>query len=260
MIYTVAIMDFRAVYPSASKLKYIAQTLAKIASEIPFTANENELTVKVLSPDKTTMIILTLPSLAFEEYECSKEVAFIVSADEFNRTVKRGSRNDMLELTLEREYRRLKATFIDRKLGYRRTFYVPLREGVVEKLPEPKIELPVSVRMVSDDFKNIIKDAKIVGDEIEFIATQDKIEVRTITPQKEYYNILLPDRPLVSMVVREAEVRSTYGIDLLEAALKATSASETVTLEFGSSMPMKIVFDVPGGGTLTYWVAPRAKA
>lgn len=252
-------MSFRAVYPSASKFKYIAQTLAKIASEIPFTANENGINVKVLSPDKTTMIILTLPSLAFEEYECSQEITFIVGSDEFNKTVKRGSRNDMLEFILEKEYRRLKMTFIDRKLGYRRTFYVSLREGVVEKLPEPKMELPVSIRMISDDFKNIIKDAKIVGDEIEFIATPEKVEVRTITPQKEYYNILLPDKPLVSMIVKEAEVRSTYGIDLLEAALKATSASETVTLEFGPSMPIKIVFDVPGGGTLTYWVAPRAK-
>ncbi len=253
-------MSFRALYPSASKFKYIAQTLAKIADEIPFTVNENGLFVKTLSPDKTTMISLNIPSLAFDEFECPEETTFIVSSDEFNRTARRGSRNDMVELVLERENRRLRMAFIDKKLGYKRTFYVQLKEGIIEKLPEPKLKLPAIVRMVSDDFKNIIKDAKIVGDEIEFVATSDKLEARTITPQKEYYNIMKPDRPLISLMVEESEVRSTYGIDLLEITLKAIAASETVTLEFGSSMPMKVTFDVPGGGTLVYWVAPRAQA
>lgn len=252
-------MSFRVIYPSASKYKYIAQTLAKIADEIPFTASEGGLLVKLLSPDKTTMITLTIPSLAFDEYECSEETTFIVNSDEFNRTIRRGTRNDMLEMILEKEYRRLRIAFIDKKLGYRRTFYVLLKEGVVEKLPEPKLELPVAVRMISNDFKNLISDAKIVGDEIEFIATSEKLEARVVTPQKEYYNIMKLDKPLISLIVENGEVRATYGIDLLEATLKATSASETVTLEFGSSLPMKLTFDVPGGGTLVYWVAPRAK-
>lgn len=250
---------FRAVYSATSKFKYIAQTLVKVADIIPFLATPEGIIVRTLSPDKTTMISLTLPATAFDEYECDGEEGFLVSSDEFNRVVKRGTRNDILELTLERELKRLRIIFRDKKTGVIRTFNVQLREGSIEKLSEPKIELSATIRMLASDFKNIVRDAKMVGDEIEFITTKDKFIAVTETQQKIYRCIMELDKPLISLIVKKDEVRSTYSIELLEATLKAAMAANTLTLEYGDNMPAKIEFDMPGGGILTYWVAPRAK-
>lgn len=250
---------FRAVYSATSKFKYIAQTLVKVADIIPFLATPEGIIVRTLSPDKTTMISLTLPATAFDEYECDSEEGFLVSSDEFNRVIKRGTRNDILELTLERELRRLKIVFRDKKTGVMRTFNVQLREGSIEKLSEPKIELSATIRMLASDFKNVVRDAKMIGDEIEFITTKDKFIAVTETQQKVYRCIMELDKPLISLIVKKDEVRSTYSIELLEATLKAAMAANTLTLEYGDNMPAKIEFDMPGGGVLTYWVAPRAK-
>ncbi len=248
---------FKALYPSATKLKYIVQTLVKVVDEIPFVATPEGLFVRTLSPDRTTMIVLEMPASAFEEYECDGEEKFVVSGDELNRIVKRGTRNDLVELALEREQKRLRITFHDKKLNVERTFYVALKEATVEKLSEPKVDLTAEIRMLTDDYKNIIRDAKLVGDELEFIVEESKLTVQSITPQKEYYNVMELDKPLISISCTE-NVRSKYAIDLLEATLKATTAADTVTIELGSGLPMKLTFDLPEGSKLVYWVAPRA--
>ena len=251
-------MGFRILYRSASKFKYITQTIAKITDITPLMVNGSGLTVRTLSPDKTTMVSLNLPVSAFEEFECTGEYVVPVSSDELNKTVRRGTRNDMLEFTFEDGNRELKLSFIDTKLNVKRTFSVPIRDVAVDKLPEPKIKLTVSMRMLAEDFKSLLGDAKIAGDEVEFLASKDKVEVKSITPQREYYSLLTLDKPLISLNV-EQESTATYAIDLLEASLKAVGAAESIMLEFGQGLPMRITFELPTGGTLVYIVAPRIK-
>ncbi len=252
-------MGFRALYPAATKFKYIMQTIAKLLDEIPFTALPDGLEVRTLSPDKTTMIILRMPSTSFEEYELDEDrKVFVLPADELNKAAKRGTRNDMVEMVLEEDKHRLRLTFIDKKTSVQRTFYIPLREAVVEELGEPQVELSVEARMLTDDFKAIINDAKLVGDEVEFTTYEDRIEVKCHSAQKEYQAIFQVGSPLVSLDVRGTPpIRSKYAIDLLKASLKATQTAESVVLEYGESLPMKLTFELPGGSTLVYWVSPR---
>ncbi len=249
----------RLVYPAATKFKYIMQTIAKVLDQIPFTADPEEgLVVKALSADKTTMVVMKIPLGAFEAFETTEKKSFIVPADELNKVAKRGTRNDIVEIVLEEEQRRLRINFIDKKTGVRRTFYIPLIEGVVEELSEPQVELTVRAQMTADDFKHIVRDAKIVSDEVEFVAEQERLVARSLTPQKEYYNIMELGRPLISYEVRgNPPIVSKYAVDLLQSSLKATQAASTATIEFGESLPMRISFDLPGGGTLIYWVSPR---
>jgi len=248
---------FRAVYPSASKFKYIAQTLAKIVDEIPFYAEPDVLEARVLSPDKTTMTILKMPSIAFEEYVCDQEEFFVVNADEFNRIARRGSRNDVVVLELDRENKVLKFMFKDKKTGIERTFHLGLRERVEEKVPELNISLGVSIRMISDDYKNIIRDLKIVGEEAIFIYSSGKLEVKSVSQQKEYHGVFEQDNPLISITSSVDRAVARYSVGLLEATLKAATATKNVLIEFDSDKPLKVEFELPGGGVLTYWIAPR---
>ena len=250
-------MVFRAIYPAGTKFKYIVQTLAKSLDEIPFIATPEGLMVRSLSPDKTTMLVLNMPSITFNEYECDTEETFIIDADELNRVAKRGTRNDLVELRLDRESRRFVVSFKDKKTGISRSFNLTLREGTVEKISEPKVSLSVMAKMLTDDFKHILRDIKLVGDEVEFIAYENKLEIKCITPQKEYQSILELDKPLLTLIVSQPS-SATYAVDLLETTLKATTAAEAVTIEFGTNLPLKLTFELPGGGILVYWIAPRA--
>ena len=249
-------MRFRAVYPNATKFKYIVQTIVKLADLVPLTADEKGLRVVILSPDKTTMTILSLPAESFEEYEVSEKVEFHLASDELNRVAKRGSRNDKVELVAEPE--RFKMVFVDQKSGVTRSFYLQYREAVAEPVRELRLELPVMVRMLASDFKEILRDAKLVGDELIFSVEDGKLVVRSESQQREYTNIMREGSPLISLSYPEGqEVSARYGLDALQAVVKAASAAEAMTLEFGKDLPMKLTFELPMGGTLVYWVAPR---
>jgi proliferating cell nuclear antigen len=51
-----------------------------------------------------------------------------------------------------------------------------------------------------------------------------------------------------------------YGIDFLDKIVsKAHRVSDIVTLRFATNMPLELTFDVAGGGTLKYLLAPRVE-
>ena len=250
---------FRARYAQATKFKRIIQAVAKIMDEFPFVVTSDGLYVRVLTPDKTTMIILEMPTYIFEDFQLDEEKKnFIVSSDDLNRVAKRGARNDYVELILDEAGKKLEINFVNQKTGVERKFQVPLREGIIEELSEPTVDLSVEVEMNASVMKEIINDAKLVGDEIEFIGYEDRLEVRVEAMQKIYKGIFKIGEGLEFYTIKaDPPVRAKYSIDLLKSTLRATSAADAVKLGFGEGLPMRINLSLGGGASLIYWVSPR---
>uniref|UniRef100_A0A7J3ZL03 DNA polymerase sliding clamp n=1 Tax=Fervidicoccus fontis TaxID=683846 RepID=A0A7J3ZL03_9CREN len=248
----------RLVLPKVNKFKNITQVLTKIVDVTPLFINEMGVTIKSLSDDKTTMLVLRLPPEAFETVEFEEPLAFKVGTKELHRIARRGTRNDILELSVDRENRILKLEFRDRKTDIVRTFEVPISFEGVEELSEPKVDLPVRSEMLASDFKDIISDAKLVGEELEMLYKDNTIYVRLEGAGRSYEAVLRENEPLLSISSTVDEARAKYGVDLLAATVRAASASTTMTLHFGTALPIRIAFEMPEVGTLVYWVAPRA--
>jgi proliferating cell nuclear antigen len=248
---------FRATYPSGSKFKSIASAIVKITDEAPFYIKPEALEVKVFSPDKTAMVIVKIPSVAFEEYNFEVEDYFVVSSSDLNRVLRRGTRTDILVLELDKSVGVLKTVFRNKKTGVERTFFVELKQSIPEEVPDLDIELGVTVTMLASDFKLLIRDLKTVGDYATFHFKENKLHVYSSEQQKEYRAILEEGSPLISVASTVDEAKASYSIDLLRLATRAASASKNITLSFDNDKPMKIVFELEGGGSITYWLTPR---
>ncbi|MEM3616171.1 MAG: DNA polymerase III sliding clamp, partial [Candidatus Methanomethylicia archaeon] len=61
---------------------------------------------------------------------------------------------------------------------------------------------------------------------------------------------------LIELNVKEPS-SSTYSLNYLEDLVKTSKASEILTLEFSNDMPMKLSFELPNNGRITYYLAPR---
>ncbi|MEM3926014.1 MAG: DNA polymerase sliding clamp [Desulfurococcaceae archaeon] len=248
---------FKAIYPNASKMKYVTQAIAKITDEVPFYATTDSLEARILSPDKTMLTIFKIPSIAFEEFHVEGEEFFVVSSTELNKIVRRASRNDVLVLELDKENNVLKTIFRDRKIGVEREFQISIIPRPQETIPYLDIDLNVSVRMLSEDFKNIISDLKIVGEEALFIYDKNKLVISSIEQQKEYSCELVEGNPLLYIAASVEKARASYNIDMLAIAVKPASASKQVTISFDTDKPMKIEYELTGGGQIIYWLVPR---
>ncbi len=247
----------RIVYPNANKFKTLTQVLAKVVDEAPFFVKETGVFVKSLSEDKTTMIVFNIPASVFEEYEVEEQVAFSVSTRELNRVSRRGTRNDKIELNLDKEARVLRMVFRDKKTDVVRMFEIPVSLDSVEEVGEPKVDLPVKLDMIAGDFKDIIADAKLVGEEIVIEYHGDEIRIKSEGAGRTYETLLKKGEPLISLASDTGEAVAKYSVELLAATTKAATSGATLSISFGQDLPLRLSLEIEGVGSLVYWVAPR---
>jgi proliferating cell nuclear antigen len=111
--------------------------------------------------------------------------------------------------------------------------------------------------MLSQDFKNIVSDLKLVGDEAIFTYEAGKITIISTEQQKEYKCDLAEGNPLIILSSTVEKARSSYSIDLLVEAARPASATKNITISFDTSKPMKVEYDIGDGSKLIYWLVPR---
>ncbi|RLF23390.1 MAG: DNA polymerase sliding clamp, partial [Thermoprotei archaeon] len=51
-----------------------------------------------------------------------------------------------------------------------------------------------------------------------------------------------------------------YSLDYLSDMMKAYQLSDILTIEYATNKPLALTFDLPGGGRLTFYLAPRMEA
>ncbi|MCS7128721.1 MAG: hypothetical protein N3E36_06220 [Sulfolobales archaeon] len=248
---------FKLTYSSALGLRSLVQLLSKATDEVPFLATPSSLEVKVLSPDKTSLMILQLPAIAFEEYVCDIDEFFVVATDELMKVVRRGGRNDGVSIELNKALRQLKLVLKNKKTGVERAFNIELKERVREAVPELSVELSVSVRILARDFKDLVKDLKIVGEEARFTYSDGKLYVKAYGYPKEYEAILEEGNPLVSISSSISKAEAAYSIAHLEMVARASSMAEVIDLMFDTDKPLKLELALETGGRVIYWIAPR---
>lgn len=250
---------FKAVYPKAPRFKPLAQAVSKISDEAPIYVSVDGLEIRALSPDKTALLIVKLPAIVFEEFSVENKVSFSVASSELNRVSRRAGRNDAMVMELIKENNVLRVGYRDVKTSVERSFYLNLLNYELQEIGEPRIDFNVTVKMLTSDFKQIVRDVKAVGDEAVFHYKDNKLYVISRTMQKEYVGEFSEGNPLSYLSSTKDDVKATYSIDILEAAIKATSASKTLTIQFDQDKPLRIEFEIVGGGSLIYWIVPRVE-
>lgn len=248
---------FKVQYANASKLKVVVQALAKISDELYLQVGLDSLQLKALSPDKTMMASLILPGLAFDEYNVEEEAIVLLPGTELKKVTKRATRNDVVQLSMTRGSNELSMILRDRKTGLEREFAVPIIPRPPEPLPELNIDLGVTFALLSQDLRQVVGDLKLAGEEVTFMYEFGKIVVKSTEQRKEYLCELSEGNPLTMLTATVERAQASYSIDMLAAAARAASASKQAIISFDSDKPLKLEYELSGGGKLVYWIVPR---
>jgi len=246
---------FRVVYGRASKFKYVTQALSKVNDEGFIEILEDGLRLWLMSPDKTSMAVVFLPSHSLDEYSVEETARITLRMDELHRIVRRAGRNDILTLELDRDNLSIVATLTDRKMGVSRSFTLPVINLAGEEFRELRIQPTARFTMEAKDFKVIVQDAKVVGDTVTLEAEEDIVRVKVVGEDKEYVWELKPGDPLLELQVDEPATAS-YSRTALEIAAKPTGAAESVRVEYATNYPVQLSFNLPGGEKMIIYIAP----
>jgi len=247
---------FRAVLTSAKLWRSIVSAIAELIDEANFKATPDGLSLRAMDPSHVVMIELELPPMAFDEYVCDEELMIGVNFDEFNKLLKRASARERLEMEVT-DKSRLTLRFLGKAL---RVFRMPLIDIAGEELPSPSLEFNVRARVISDALKDAIKDASVISDYVKFKADPEALTLTASGDRGDVEVKLSEDMgSLVELEVKEPSA-STYSLSYLSDMMKAVAAAEIVTVQFSTDMPLRLDFELPGDGRITYYLAPRMEA
>ncbi|MFX1294514.1 MAG: proliferating cell nuclear antigen (pcna) [Promethearchaeota archaeon] len=246
---------FKAFLDSAGSFIKIIDALATIIDTGTFKVSKAGLSMRAIDLTHVAMVNLEMPREAFTDYNCDQTLLIRVNLIDLNRFMKRGTATDTLELSLDKQYNKLKIKF--KKGKSTRTFSLSLvTEGDEEEAPIPNLDFNAKFSLNTDDLQRAIKDAQIVGDYLTFSISEDLL---TLEASGDSGDVTIEVEDFTETPVIKGKQNAIYSLEFLSDIIKAGSLSGTVSVEFSSEMPIKFNFPLESDGKIIYFLAPRVE-
>ncbi|ADV64363.1 DNA polymerase sliding clamp [Desulfurococcus mucosus] len=236
--------------------RYAIASISKIIEEAGFKVDpEKGLVLRAMDPSTVVLVEFTMPRDAFSIYEVEGERFIGVNMEELAKVLKRARKGDELLLEVSGDGR-LSVVFEGR--GSRR-FTLPSIELTHEELPEVSFEVGFKGRMLPKVFRDVISEVEPVSDAVEFSAVKGEgklvVASRSEVAEAEI-ELSASEGALIEHEITE-DSRAKYTVDYLTDISSASQAAELMSVEFGNDTPLKLTYELSGGGRLVFYVAPR---
>ncbi len=246
---------FRAKISDAKLLRDMITAISTLVDEATFTLEPEGIKLRAMDPSRVAMIDFEWPKTVFDEYTCDLPIKMCINVGEMLKLLRRASKDESVELALDEKTNRLNLGIKGR---YERTFNMPTLEAAEEEVPTPKISFNIRTKITTDGLHHAVEDVLLVSDHVKIEVDTEKLTMRaagdlmgaTIELKKGSDTILELD-------VKEPS-KATFSLSYLSEIIKtAASSSEIATLEFSTDMPIRMDFQQPKEGKLTFYLAPR---
>ncbi|WXG43005.1 MAG: proliferating cell nuclear antigen (pcna) [Promethearchaeati archaeon SRVP18_Atabeyarchaeia-1] len=248
---------FRAVLSDAKLWRSVIEALSTLVEQANFMVTPAALKMRAMDPVRVAMVDFELSKDAFEEYQCSSEMKMGINLEEMGKIMRRAGSGDSLELVHDDKSNKLLVRFRGKST---RTFSQSLLDLGSEELPTPRVEFNVTAKLTTEAIGEAIKDAGVVSDQVKIIVKPDML---TMQASGDTGDALIEFRKgseaLLELEVKE-ESNAIYALNYLNDMMKASSISETASLQFSTNMPLRVDLGISSGGRITYFLAPRREA
>lgn len=236
-------------------LRDMFSAIAILVDEATFNLSPEGIQLRAMDPSRVAMVDFQWPKAIFDEYQCDQPQKMCINISELLKLLRRTGKDESVELSMKPETARLQITITGR---YTRTFNMPTLEPQEEEVPTPKVTFKVQAKATTDGLHQAIEDAQLVSDHVRIEADAEKLLLSaTGDLMGATIELRKGSDALLDLQTQEPS-KATFSLSYLAEIIKAASAtSEIATLEFANDMPIRIDFQQPREGRLTFYLAPR---
>lgn len=246
---------FKAKISDAKLLRDMITAISTLVDEATFNIAPEGLKLRAMDPSRVAMIDFEWPKTVFDEYACDAPIKMCINVGEMLKLLRRTGKDESIELALDEKTNRLNVGI---KGKYDRTFNMPTLEATEEEVPTPKITFNVRAKVTTEGLHRAIEDVLLVSDHVKIEVDSEKLTMRaTGDLMGATIELKKGSDALLDLEAKEPS-KATFSLSYLSEIIKtAAGASDIATLEFSSDMPIRIDFQQPKEGKLTFYLAPR---
>lgn len=245
----------KMVFFDARVWRYLISAISKVIEEGVFIVDPDEgLTFRAMDPSHVIMLDMKFPRDSFEEFDVEQRVELGVNLEDVAKVLRRAGKEDRLEISADENS--ISFTFIGK--GYRR-FTLPLLDITAEQLPEPQLEFKARVKVMSDVYRDTIKDVELIGDVIRFVAGSEEFKVLSTSELGEAEIIYTRESgSLIELEVEDTQ-QASYTLEYFSDLSGASRVADMITIQFSTDMPALVEHELPQGARFSFLIAPRVE-
>jgi proliferating cell nuclear antigen len=246
---------FKLKVADAKLLKDMATAISILVDEATFKMGAEGLKLRAMDPSRVAMVDFEWSKTVFEEYTCTEPTKMCINISELLKLLRRTGRDEAVELSIDEKTGRLQIRITGM---YTRNFTMPTLEASEEEVPMPKITFNVRAKATTEGLRQAIEDAQLVSDHVRIEADTEKLILNAAGDLMGATIELKKGSDALLDVEAKEPSKATFSLSYLSEIIKAASTtSDIATLEFSSDMPIKLDFQQPKEGKLTFYLAPR---
>lgn len=236
--------------------KYAMVAISKIIEEASLRVDQDGVKLRAMDPSGVVLVDFHIPSSAFYEYNVPGEALIGLNMEEFAKILRRAKKGDELLLELEAPN---KLSVVLEGRGSRR-FTLTTIDTSYQEIPEISFEEIAKSKILPKTFKDIIRELEPLSDSIEFQVPEDGdvLIVRAESELAEAEVMLSVSSGALLDFSSTGPARSKYTMDYLSDIVVASQVAETMQITFGNDTPLRLIYELPEGGMLQFYVAPRS--
>ncbi|RME31802.1 proliferating cell nuclear antigen (pcna) [Candidatus Woesearchaeota archaeon] len=231
-------------------LKDSISAIADLVTEVRFKVTSNGLELVAMDPANVAMVLFTLLSSSFIEYEVKKDTVIALNLNDLKQVLRRVKPADTL--TLENPDAKLKVTLKGKST---RTFQLPLIDIEEREQKVPDLKFNVTVTTAASTINDAIEDVDIIGESVVFSADEKAFTISSSNDLSTAEVELKADDE--TSIDAKEETRSKYSIEYLKKMIQGAKLADTVTVQFSKDYPLRLDYTVKDKMQLAFILAPR---
>lgn len=241
-------MKFSATVKATKEFKTCFSAIQAILEEATFDVTQEGIKFKGIEPSNICFMSVNFPKEKFIKFECDEDTKITVRTHEFLEILKRAKNDEEVTLEIGDKINALQVY-----IGGKKHYVVPLLMMEKES-PSPNFKLQSKITLNFSDFTEYVKDIDVIADNLIVETDGEKLK---LSGKGDDGKVDLDVVGTVSQT-EEGTLRGEYMLEFLLSAIKSLKGGfETVILEHGNNLPLKLSFSSEDTGTFVYVQAPK---
>ncbi len=244
-------------FANARVWRYIMVGVSRFIEFGLLTVDEEGLTFKAIDPSRVSLVEVFMPRESFDLFELDKKLEAVVNVEELGKILRSAEKDDKISLS----FGEASMTVEFERKGVSREFVIPIQTGSeAEAIPELNLNLVDRFRVPGNLLYEGISSLEGLGDVLALKASSEELHLIVRSDLGEGEVVFdVPSGSLTEVDVNEPDVEVSYGLEYFTYVKLAMRISGNVDILLGPEMPCKLVFDLPQGVKMNYYVAPRVE-